>query len=162
MRNCSNPRMAPSVRTIPPTTLATPQSRLLLANDLFLTRVPTGLREIPVTLLVNQAWLNNWVTGLGDSIVTAEYGVPFQDVTGAQNIVCSPDAYETAKSTAAAVAVREIVRPTARGSQRNRWCLSCRTIARTSSISSTWTGVPRTSCGRLRTASSTSAASRSP
>ncbi len=90
--------------------------------------------KVSVTLLVDQPRLNDRITGLGNSIVTAGDRVPFEDVTGAQDIKCSADPYEGPESTAAALAVREIVRPAARSSQRNRWRLFGRVTHRANLI----------------------------
>src|SRR6058998_1444251 len=85
-----------------------------------------SLREIPVALLVNQSGLNYRVTRLSNSIVTTQYRVSFENVTSTQYVEASADPHEPSKRAAAAVAVREIVRPAPRGSQRNRRRLSCR------------------------------------
>src|SRR5215468_3701470 len=85
-----------------------------------------ALCEKPVTLLVNQSWLDDRVTSPRNPPVTAKHGVAFEDMTRAQNVWRASNLNESAERSSAAESICEIVRPAARSSQRNGQCLLLR------------------------------------
>src|SRR5262249_46399175 len=85
-----------------------------------------ALCEKPVTLLVNQSWLDDRVTSPRNPPVTAKHGVAFEDMTRAQDVGRGSDLHKSAQRPSAAESICEIERPAARSPQRDRWRLHLR------------------------------------